>query len=82
MGRNGRLTRTGRDELLVPDDAGIAALLEVEMSAGAAAVDRVPFEEAAAEVIGAPGEAAPDPAAPDAAVAGAGVSVVVSSSPQ
>lgn len=88
----GRLTLTGRDDLLSPDDAGLdgAASPEEEASAGAAvvgvaseeaAVDGVP-SEAAVDVIGAPDEAAPDPAAPDAAVTGAEVSVVAVASPQ
>ena len=88
----GRLTLTGRDDLLSPDDAGLdgAASPEEEVSAGAAvvgvaseeaAMDGVPCE-AAVDVIGALDEAAPDPAAPDAAVAGAEVSVVAAASPQ
>lgn len=88
----GRLTLTGRDDLLSPDDVGLdgAAPPEEEASAGVAvvgmaleeaAVDGVP-SEAAVDVIGAPDEAAPDPAAPDAAVAGAEVSVVAAASTQ
>lgn len=85
----GRLTLTGRDDLISPDDAGLdgAASPEEEASAGAAvvgvaseeaAMDEVP-SEAAVDVIKALDETAPDPAA---TVAGAEVSVVAAASTQ
>lgn len=87
-----RLTLTGRDDLLSPDDAGLdgAASPEEEASAwagvvdvasGEAAVDGVP-SEAAVVFVGAPDEVAPDLATPDAVVAGAEVSIVADASTQ
>lgn len=83
----GRLTRTGRDDLLSPGNAELdeAPSPEEEAPAGPAdigvgsaegATDEVPFR-AAVDVI-----AAADEAAPDATVGGAEVSVVTAASAQ
>ena len=83
----GRLTLTGRDDLLSPDDAGLDGAASPEEEAPArvavagvasveAAMDEVP-SKAAVDVI-----AAPDGAAPDATVANAEVSVVMAASAQ
>lgn len=73
----GKLTRTGRDDLLSPDGAFAGAAV-VAVALEEAPVDRVPFD-AVAEVIGAPG-----PAAPDAVAIGSDASVVAAAaaSPQ
>jgi len=87
-----RLTLTGKDDLLFPDEVGLdgAASPEVEAFVGAAVV-RVASEEAAGvgvpsgaavDVIGAPAKEAPDPAAPAAAVTSAETLVVAPASPQ
>lgn len=88
----GRLTLTGRDDLLTPDDAGLdgATSPEEEASAEAAVVGVVSEEavidgvpsEAAVGVIGTPDAVAPDSAAPDAVVACVKVSVMAAASPQ
>ena len=88
----GRLTLTGRDDLLSPDDAGLDGVASpeeeasawagvVDVASGEAAVDGVP-SEAAVVFVGAPDEVAPDLAAPDAVVAGAEVFVVAAASTQ
>ena len=71
----GRLTLTGRDDLLSPGDAFAGAAV-VGVASEEAAADGVP-SEAAADVI-----RTPDPTAPDAGIAGAGGSVVAAASPQ
>lgn len=87
-----RLTLTGRDDLLSPDDVGLdgAALPEEETSAGPgvfdvvseeAAVDGVPSLAVVDVVLGLD-EAASDPAAPDAGVTGAENFVVAAASTQ